>query len=1553
MKDLETECTCSVCLEFFATGARAPLLLPTCGHTFCRACLTKLQSTIPWHCPLCGSAYTSKSVSKLPVNYLALGVASALEKCLKEKSQGESKGSTDQTPSSLNGTKDKLYSVINRSESPERLQFSSIFKYDVSFEEHRLKEQTKRCVVNNSLSPFTSPNTGLYSVFADGDTSGPSSSSASASALPRFRSGETKSATNSTFKTNPVKDEVSAARPESSVSKNTFDPQSLSKVDTSGTGSSAASGSTLSLFISGEKSATNSVFPFGSVKDEVTAKAESSVSKNIFEPQSLSKVDTSITGLSSAFASSLSPFIFVERKSATDSTFPARSVKNKVTAKAESSVSKNMFEQLSLSNGKKSGTASSPASGSALSLFTTGETKSAVNSTFPTNSVKDEVSAARPESSLSKNTFEPQALSKVDTSGTGSSSASGSTLSLFISGEKKSATNSAFPACSMKEVTAKTLSRTGFSSASASCLSPFIFGERKSTDSTFPACSVKDEVTAKAESSVSKNIFEPQSLSKADTSITGPSSASTSGLSPFTFGDSKSATCSMFPACSVKNKVTARPESSVSKNMFEQLSLSNGNKSGIGSSSASGSGLSLFTTGERTSATDSTFPTNSVKDEVSAAKTESSFIKNTFEPQSVSKVDTSTRDPSFTSASGLSPFTFGERKSATNSVFPACSVKDEVTAKDLSKVDKSGTGPSSASASSLSPFTFRERKSATDSSFPSCSVKDEVTGKTESSVSKNIFEPPSLFKLDMSGTGPSSASTSGLSPFTFGERKSTADSISPACSVKDEVTAKAESSVSKNIIEPPSLFKLDMSGTGPSSASASGLLPFTFGERKSAADSISPACSVKDEVTAKAESSVSQNMFEQLSLSNGNKSGIGSSASGNARSLFTTGERKSTTDSMFPTNSVKDEVSAAKTESSFIKNTFEPQSVCKVDTSTTDPSSASGSSLSPFTFRERKSSTDSMSPACSVKDEVTAKAESSVSKNKFEELPLSKVDTSGTGSSSASGNALSLFRFRERKSATDSTFPTNSVKDEVTAKALSKVDTSKSGPSFASASGLFLFTSGEKSATNSAFPFGSVKDEVTGKAESSVSKNILEPQSLSKVDTSGAGSSSASGNALSLFRFRERKSATDSTFPTNSVKDKVSAAKTESSFIKNTFEPQSISKVDTSKTGPSFESVSGLSPFTFGERKSATNSVFPACSVKDEVTTKDPSKVDMSGTGPSSASASSLSPFTFREGKSSTDSMSPACSVKDEVTAKAESSVSKNKFEELPLSKVDTPGTGSSSASGNALSLFRFRERKSATDSTFPTNSVKDKVSAAKTESSFIENTFEPQSFSKVDTSKTGPSFESASGLSPFTFGERKSATNSVFPACSVKDEVTTKDPSKVDMSGTGPSSASASSLSPFTFRERTSATDSTFPSCSVKDEVTAKAESSVSKNIFEQLSLSNGNKSGIGSSSASGNARSLFTTGERKSTTDSTFPTNSVKDEVSAVRTESFLCICQRPITIHISVKDEVTTKGLSKVDMSGTDPSSASASGLSPFTFGERKSATDSTFPTSKSSF
>ncbi|XP_069983619.1 serine-rich adhesin for platelets [Penaeus vannamei] len=1274
-KDLETECTCSVCLEFFATGARAPLLLPTCGHTFCRACLTKLQSTIPWHCPLCGCAYTSKSASELPVNYLALGVASALEKCLKEKSQGESKGSTDQTPSSLNGTKDKLYSVINRSESPERLQFSSIFKYDVSFEEHRLKEQTKRCVVNNSLSPFTSPNTGLYSVFADGDTSGPSSSSASASALPRFRSGETKSATNSTFKTNPVKDEVSAARPESSVSKNTFDPQSLSKVDTSGTGSSAASGSTLSLFISGEKSATNSVFPFGSVKDEVTAKAESSVSKNIFKPQSLSKVDTSITGLSSAFASSLSPFIFVERKSATDSTFPARSVKNKVTAKAESSVSKNMFEQLSLSNGKKSGTASSPASGSALSLFTTGETKSAVNSTFPTNSVKGEVSAARPESSLSKNTFEPQALSKVDTSGTGSSSASGSTLSLFISGEKKSATNSAFPACSMKEVTAKTLSRTGLSSASASCLSPFIFGERKSTDSTFPACSVKDEVTAKAESSVSKNLFEPQSLSKADTSITGPSSASTSGLSPFTFGDSKSATCSMFPACSVKNKVTARPESSVSKNMFEQLSLSNGNKSGIGSSSASGSGLSLFTTGERTSATDSTFPTNYVKDEVSAAKTESSYIKNTFEPQSISKVDTSTRDPSFTSASGLSPFTFGERKSATNSVFPACSVKDEVTAKALSKVDKSGTGPSSASASSLSPFTFRERKSATDSSFPSCSVKDEVTGKTESSVSKNIFEPPSLFKLDMSGTGPSSASTSGLSPFTFGERKSTADSISPACSVKDEVTAKAESSVSKNIFEPPSLFKLDMSGTGPSSASASGLLPFTFGERKSAADSISPACSVKDEVTAKAESSVSQNMFEQLSLSNGNKSGIGSSsASGNARSLFTTGERKSTTDSTFPTNSVKDEVSAAKTESSFIKNTFEPQSVCKVDTSTTDPSSVSGSSLSPFTFRERKSSTDSMSPACSVKDEVTAKAESSVSKNKFEELPLSKVDTSGTGSSSASGNALSL---------------------------------------------------------------------------------------------------------------------------------------------------------------------------------------------------------------------------------------------------------------------------------------FRFRERKSATDSTFPTNSVKDKVSAAKTESSFIKNTFEPQSISKVDTSKTGPSFESASGLSPFTFGERKSATNSVFPACSVKDEVTTKDPSKVDMSGTDPSSASASSLSPFTFRERTSATDSTFPSCSVKVEVTAKAESSVSKNIFEQLSLSNGNKSGIGSSSASGNARSLFTTGERKSTTDSTFPTNSVKDEVSAVRTESFLCICQRPITIHISVKDEVTTKGLSKVDMSGTDPSSASASGLSPFTFGERKSATDSTFPTSKSSF
>ncbi|KAG7164190.1 E3 ubiquitin-protein ligase TRIM39-like [Homarus americanus] len=38
------ELTCSVCSEMFEGGLREPVVLPQCGHTFCRPCLLNLQS---------------------------------------------------------------------------------------------------------------------------------------------------------------------------------------------------------------------------------------------------------------------------------------------------------------------------------------------------------------------------------------------------------------------------------------------------------------------------------------------------------------------------------------------------------------------------------------------------------------------------------------------------------------------------------------------------------------------------------------------------------------------------------------------------------------------------------------------------------------------------------------------------------------------------------------------------------------------------------------------------------------------------------------------------------------------------------------------------------------------------------------------------------------------------------------------------------------------------------------------------------------------------------------------------------------------------------------------------------------------------------------------------------------------------------------------------------------------------------------------------------------------------------------------------------------------
>ncbi|ROT71873.1 hypothetical protein C7M84_009757 [Penaeus vannamei] len=93
--DFERAVTCNLCWQLFATGPRAPLVLPKCGDTFCRACLRKVQPQTAWMCPLCAHAYTEISVPDLPVNFLALVVTSVLKESFHEKIQPESKGSSD------------------------------------------------------------------------------------------------------------------------------------------------------------------------------------------------------------------------------------------------------------------------------------------------------------------------------------------------------------------------------------------------------------------------------------------------------------------------------------------------------------------------------------------------------------------------------------------------------------------------------------------------------------------------------------------------------------------------------------------------------------------------------------------------------------------------------------------------------------------------------------------------------------------------------------------------------------------------------------------------------------------------------------------------------------------------------------------------------------------------------------------------------------------------------------------------------------------------------------------------------------------------------------------------------------------------------------------------------------------------------------------------------------------------------------------------------------------------------------------------------------------
>ncbi|XP_069156258.1 uncharacterized protein [Procambarus clarkii] len=73
---MDAELTCGVCSETYAPGAHDPVLLPGCGHAFCRQCLLILEKTAsaPLSCPYCRVPHDGAPVSQLAVVFALLNL---------------------------------------------------------------------------------------------------------------------------------------------------------------------------------------------------------------------------------------------------------------------------------------------------------------------------------------------------------------------------------------------------------------------------------------------------------------------------------------------------------------------------------------------------------------------------------------------------------------------------------------------------------------------------------------------------------------------------------------------------------------------------------------------------------------------------------------------------------------------------------------------------------------------------------------------------------------------------------------------------------------------------------------------------------------------------------------------------------------------------------------------------------------------------------------------------------------------------------------------------------------------------------------------------------------------------------------------------------------------------------------------------------------------------------------------------------------------------------------------------------------------------------------
>ncbi|KAF2364942.1 B-box-type zinc finger [Trinorchestia longiramus] len=76
---MEELLTCSVCCERYCEVDRQPVLLPRCGHSFCRPCVTLLLSGGCIICPTCRTDQRVDSAHRLPTEFTLLAIIAAQE----------------------------------------------------------------------------------------------------------------------------------------------------------------------------------------------------------------------------------------------------------------------------------------------------------------------------------------------------------------------------------------------------------------------------------------------------------------------------------------------------------------------------------------------------------------------------------------------------------------------------------------------------------------------------------------------------------------------------------------------------------------------------------------------------------------------------------------------------------------------------------------------------------------------------------------------------------------------------------------------------------------------------------------------------------------------------------------------------------------------------------------------------------------------------------------------------------------------------------------------------------------------------------------------------------------------------------------------------------------------------------------------------------------------------------------------------------------------------------------------------------------------------------